>query len=96
MTAYDATDFMNSTLTPTVASNWPLRGGKGSDWEGGVRGAAFVHSPLLSQRIRGTENKELMGMVDWLPTLAGFLGRANLNNLTVDGYNVWPSIRLVS
>ncbi|XP_072023686.1 arylsulfatase B-like isoform X2 [Amphiura filiformis] len=89
---YEDPEFLNPTRTPTVASNWPLRGGKGSDWEGGIRGAAFVHSPLLMPQVRGTENRELMGMVDWLPTVAGYLGKANIDNLTLDGYNIWSTL----
>ena len=31
-------------------SNLPFRGSKGSDYEGGTRTAAFIHSPLLKQQ----------------------------------------------
>ncbi|XP_072022778.1 arylsulfatase B-like [Amphiura filiformis] len=89
---YKDPEFLKSTNTKSVSSNWPLRGGKGSFWEGGIRGAAFVHSPLLMPHVRGTESRELMGMVDWLPTIAGYLGKGNIVNLTLDGYNIWPAI----
>ena len=33
-----------------VGSNYPLKGHKGTLWEGGTRSAAFVHAPnILSQ-----------------------------------------------
>jgi len=54
-------------------NNWPLRGEKGSYWEGGIRGAAFVHSPLLEER--GVERENLMHVVDWFPTILGLVDR---------------------
>ena len=36
-------------------------------WEGGVKGAAFVWSPLLKTAPRVSE--QMMNVQDWLPTL---------------------------
>ena len=56
---------------PYVAnSNWPMRGGKWTLWEGGTHLSAFVHSPMLPR-------KNFSGLAhhgDWLPTLLSAAG----------------------
>lgn len=55
-----------------AASNWPLRGVKNTLWEGGVRGAGLIFSPLISKSSRVAS--QLMHVSDWLPTLYGAAG----------------------
>lgn len=55
-----------------AASNWPLRGVKNTLWEGGVRGAALLWSPKLTNRQRLAS--QTMHIVDWLPTLYSAAG----------------------
>ena len=69
------------------ASNSPLRGTKGTIWEGGTRGVAFIHSPLLPNS--GTVNNGLLHIVDWTPTLASLSGisEKNIRKYKLDGIN---------
>ena len=69
-------------------SNVPLRGTKETLFEGGIRGAAFVHSPLLGRR---GEWRGLMHLVDWVPTLLGVAGLTPPPGL--DGRDLWQAIR---
>lgn len=50
-----------------AASNWPLRGVKNTLWEGGVRGAGLLWSPLIEKPNRVA--LQTMHIMDWLPTL---------------------------
>lgn len=52
------------------STNHPLRGGKGSQWEGGVRVEAFVNSPLIPAARRGTTYNGMVHSSDWYVTIA--------------------------
>jgi len=47
------------------ANNYPLRGGKYSDWEGGVRTNAFVSGGVLPEDVHGTTRQEFVHIADW-------------------------------
>ncbi|XP_015113877.1 arylsulfatase B [Diachasma alloeum] len=70
-----------------AGSNWPLRGGKYSLYEGGVRGVAAIWSPRLRRMAQVSNN--LMHITDWLPTLYRAAG-GNVRDLgDVDGIDYW-------
>jgi len=68
-------------------NNYPLRGGKADNWEGGVRVPAFVSGPLLNDSVRGTKYDCMMHITDWLPTMLGFAGIDVPQGLELDGYD---------
>lgn len=71
-----------------AASNWPLRGGKATLWEGGLRGDAFITGGYLNKNQRGKISQALMHSTDWLPTLCDIVGIKPLNESILDGMSM--------
>lgn len=64
---------------------------KFSLFEGAVRGAACVYSPLIRHSSR--VSTQLFHIADWLPTLYSAAG-GNLSDLKqLDGIDQWPAIK---
>jgi arylsulfatase A-like enzyme len=72
-----------------VTTNGPLRAGKGTVYEGGVRVAAFA---TWEGRIPARQVQTPMHMVDWYPTLLKLCGASSKQKLPVDGRDIWPSL----
>jgi len=78
-------------------NNWPLKGGKASNWEGGVRVNAFAAGGAVPAARRGTREAGLIEMSDWYATFCAIAGAdpadaaaAAAGLPPVDGMNMWP------
>lgn len=72
------------------ATNGPLRAGKGTLYEGGVRVAAFAH--WRGRLKSGTVVNQPLHMVDWYPTLLKLAGGSLEQKLPPDGRDIWPCL----
>lgn len=69
------------------ANNYPLKGGKMNNWEGGIRVNAWVSGGFVAPSMRGTKYEGLVTGWDWYATFCAFAGvdptdhRAALANL---------------
>ena len=73
--------------TPT--SNTPLRGGKATMWEGGVRGPAIVVDPGRVEA--GTRSNEIIQSCDFYPTLLQLLDIETQQSF--DGVSIVPALQ---
>ena len=56
------------------ANNYPLRGGKYTLFEGGIRVPAFMAGPILPPAVRGRPFRGIFHIADWYATFAQMLG----------------------
>jgi arylsulfatase A-like enzyme len=73
-----------------VTSNGPLRGGKATLYEGGVRVCAFAAWQGHIQA--GSTVDQPMHIIDWYPTLLKLAGASVEQKLALDGRDIWPTL----
>jgi len=79
----------NGGPTGIGANNGPLRGGKRSTFEGGIRVPALMRWPA---RLKPGRSDQLLTVMDLFPTLAAAAGVKPGNRLPFDGRNMWPAM----
>lgn len=75
----------------TATSNAPLRGGKATMYEGGVRGPAIVVQPGLVEA--GSRSDEIIQSSDFYPTLLEMLSIEAQPNQEFDGVSIVPALQ---
>ncbi|XP_067948814.1 arylsulfatase B-like [Watersipora subatra] len=65
------------------ASNYPLRNGKETYMEGGVRVPTIYYDPRLHPRTRGKKRSFLVHVTDWLPTFLGLARPGQTNDTEI-------------
>ncbi|MFH4969451.1 sulfatase [Gaetbulibacter sp. M240] len=75
-------------IKPKITSNFPLRSGKGSIYEGGVRTPFIISWP---KKIKARKTDVVSISPDIFPTLIGLINNKNeTNNLNFDGIDLSP------
>ncbi|CAK0871523.1 unnamed protein product [Prorocentrum cordatum] len=93
------------TSGASCGNNYPPRGGKTSDFEGGVRANAFVGGGYVPPAVRGKVHTGLMHIADWYATLSALVGVDPVDDSQriqngspgsgvpgIDGVDQWPFI----
>ncbi len=73
-----------------LASPGPLRGHKGTTFEGGMREPTVIRWP--GKIPAGTRNDKLMTTMDLLPTFAKLAGAEVPTDRVIDGKDIWPTL----
>ena len=81
------------------ANNYPLKGGKSSDWQGGIRVNGFVSGGYLPEKMRGQKTDGYIHIADWYSTFCNLAGvdptderAAEAKLPPIDSLNMWPMI----
>jgi arylsulfatase A-like enzyme len=75
------------------ANNYPLRSGKFSSFEGGMRVTSFLGGGFLPQAVRGTATTQLMHVADIWGTLAEAIGHPIADPIA-DSVGLPPLVRV--
>ncbi len=76
----------NGKLT---GNNLPLRGQKGSVYEGGTRVPTLLSWPA---QLKPGKFNGVAQIIDWMPTLCAVTGATPTQDLKWDGLNLWPQL----
>ncbi|NKB35555.1 MAG: sulfatase-like hydrolase/transferase [Gammaproteobacteria bacterium] len=71
-----------------IGDSRPLRGGKYSNWEGGVRVPAIMHWP--GQIPEGLVSREIVSIMDLYPTVTKLAGAELPQDRAIDGKSILP------
>jgi len=80
----------NGGATNHGANNGPLRGAKGSTFEGGIRVPTLCRWP--GKIPAGSRTQAITSMMDILPTLANLAGASLPSDRTIDGVDIWATM----
>lgn len=73
----------------SASSNWPLRGGKTTVHEGGVRVVSFLFGGWIPETARRSKRSALMHVTDVMPTMTRLaVGKAT----PADGLDIWEAL----
>ena len=75
---------------PAIGSAGPLKGRKGSTFEGGMRESTVIRWP--GKIPANQSNAELMTTMDLLPTFAQLAGAELPTDRIIDGKDIWPTL----
>lgn len=75
---------------PAVGQAKPLKGRKGSTYEGGMRVPGILYCP---ETLKPQINHEVMSTIDILPTFAKLAGAKIPNDRVLDGKDIWPTLQ---
>jgi len=86
-------------LDESAGNNYPLRGGKGTAFEGGIRATTFVSGGYLPEARRGATEQGMLHIADWYATFCGLAGVEAADAAAVkyrlpdvDSIDMWPLI----
>ena len=74
-----------------ATSNLPLRGGKGRQWEGGIREPFYIKAPGITKP--GSIESTPVNGIDWYPTLLELCGIEFPKKQNLDGVSLVPLLK---